>query len=131
MAAAARPDSEPGDSLRGLRVLIIEDEALIAMVYEDLLAEQGCESLGPAASVAQALALIAADPPDAALLDVNLDGEISGPVAERLHQEGIPFLVVTGYEDLGLGVPAMEAAPRLCKPIVPETLIEAMRTTFR
>jgi CheY-like chemotaxis protein len=96
MAAAARPDSEPGDSLRGLRVLIVEDEALIAMVYEDLLAEQGCESLGPAASVAQALALIAADPPDAALLDVNLDGEISGPVAERLHQEGIPFLVVTG-----------------------------------
>ena len=89
-------DAHRSGCLRGLRILVVEDEALIAMAYEDLLADLGWFLVGPAPSVAQALAILATDRPSAALLDVNLDGEISAPVAARLHRSGIPFLVVTG-----------------------------------
>ena len=123
-------DAHRSGCLRGLRILIVEDEALIAMAYEDLLADLGCEVVGPAPSVAQALAILATDRPSAALLDVNLDGEISAPVAARLHRSGIPFLVVTGYEELAVGDAVLEAAPRLRKPVVPGVLIQAMQAVF-
>lgn len=83
--------------LSGLRVLVLEDEMLIAMLLEDTLAEHDCKIMGPAATIAEALALIDAEQPDAAIMDVNIGGEKAYAVAEALDARGVPFLLVSGY----------------------------------
>src|SRR4029078_2691283 len=82
----------------GLRVLVVEDEMIVAWVLEDMLADLGCAVIGPAARVKQALAMIDAEAVDAALLDVNLNGQKSYPVADALAARGVPFIFATGYE---------------------------------
>jgi CheY-like chemotaxis protein len=79
------------------RVLLAEDELLIAMDTQSMLEQCHCTVLGPAASVEMALSLIRSDPPDAAVLDVNLAEERVWPVAKCLQEQGIPFALVTGY----------------------------------
>ncbi len=81
----------------GLRVLLVEDESVIAMLTESMLAEMGCNQIRIAGSVPQALAFIDEAPPDLAVLDVNLRGELVLPVAEKLANAGIPFAFATGY----------------------------------
>ena len=84
--------------LKGLRLLVVEDEALVAMLVEDTLQALGCICVGPAGSVAQALDLLEREAVDLALLDVNLGGgESSYPVADALVARGIRFIFVTGY----------------------------------
>jgi CheY-like chemotaxis protein len=84
--------------LRGLRVLVLEDEMFVLVMIEDLLADLGCVIVGPAASVAEALALADTGGIDAALLDLNLGhGETAYPVADRLAEHRVPFAFVTGY----------------------------------
>lgn len=117
--------------LAGLRVLVVEDDALLAMTTEDLLLMNGMEVLGPVPAAAPALELVAQERPQAALLDVNLGDGTSAPVAERLRALGVPFLVVTGYEDLADAEPALRDAPRLAKPVAPSALLQAMATVFR
>lgn len=81
----------------GLHVLLVEDEAVIAMLTEAMLAELGCHQIRVAGSVARALVLIDEALPDLAVLDVNLRGELVLPVAQRLADAGVPFAFVTGY----------------------------------
>jgi CheY-like chemotaxis protein len=81
----------------GRRVLVVEDEMMVAWLLEDLLAELGYVIVGPAASVNQALAMIETEPADVAVLDVNLNGEMSYPIADALAARGVPFVFVTGY----------------------------------
>jgi DNA-binding response OmpR family regulator len=88
--------------LEGLRVLVIEDEAMIAMLIEDMLIELGCAIRGPAANVAGAMAIIAKGDFDAAVLDVNLGGERTMPIAAQLKIRGIPFVFATGYGASGI-----------------------------
>ncbi len=83
--------------LKGLRVLVVEDESLIAMLIEDMLTEEGCTVCGPFGSVADALAASEDQQLDAAVLDVNVRGEKIYPVAERLAFRRVPFLLLTGY----------------------------------
>ncbi len=83
--------------LVGLRVLVVEDELLIAMAQEASLEGHGCKVVGVAATIAQALELIDSTGPDAVLLDGNLNGALSVPVAADLEKRGIPFLLVTGF----------------------------------
>lgn len=84
--------------LSGRRVLVIEDEMLVAMLLEDMLADLGCRVVGPAARVDQALALIeSAGSLDAAVLDVNLNGQKSYSVADSLVARSLPFAFATGY----------------------------------
>lgn len=109
--------SPRAEMLAGLRILVVEDEPLVAMLIEDLLLELGCKVIGPAATVAQALAL-ADTGPDAALLDVNLGTEQSYPVADRLAADGVPFAFVTGYGRHGLTGPHT-ARPTIPKPFKP------------
>ena len=86
-----------------LRLLVLEDEALVSMLIEDQLIELGFVVVGPAATVKQALALCAMEPVDGALLDVNLGGgQRSDPVADYLERQNVPFLFVTGYGPAGL-----------------------------
>src|SRR5674476_977123 len=82
----------------GRRVFVVEDEMLVAWLLEDMLAEIGCAVVGPAGSVNQALAMIDAEAIDVAVLDVNLNGEMSYPIADALTARGVPFVFVTGYD---------------------------------
>lgn len=83
--------------LRGKRILIVEDEPIVAMAVEDILLDLGCEIVGPAYSLSQALNLIENEIFDAAVLDINLNGERSYPAAETLISMGVPFAFATGY----------------------------------
>jgi CheY-like chemotaxis protein len=83
--------------LSGRRVLVVEDEMMILMTIEDMLADLGCESVTTAATVDQALALIDAQVFDAAMLDMNLNGDKSHSVADALAARGVPFVFSTGY----------------------------------
>ena len=83
--------------LSGRRILVVEDEVIVAWALEDMLSQLGCEVVGPAARVNQALAMIEAEAVDAAVLDINLNGEKSYPVADALAARGVPFVFSTGY----------------------------------
>lgn len=106
---------EAASLLAGKRILVVEDEIIVSMLIEDLLADMGATVVGPAARVARALELVAAEPMDAALLDVNLAGETTFPIAEELRRRGVPFAFATGYG--AGGVPAaFEGQALLQKP---------------
>lgn len=83
--------------LSGRRVLVVEDEMLILIMIEDMLADLGCESVTAAATVDEALALIEAENFDAAMLDMNLNGDKTHLVADALAERGVPFVFSTGY----------------------------------
>ena len=107
--------------LAGRRILIVEDEALVAMLVEDALLDAGAEVVGPVATVAEAMALLDTAAPDAAVLDLNLAGETSTPVADVLATRGVPFVVATGYGAEGLP-PGHASVPVLAKPYDPDEL---------
>jgi CheY-like chemotaxis protein len=83
--------------LSGRRVLVVEDEMLVAALLQDMLADLGCVVIGPATSVDEALALIDTQMLDVAVLDVNLGGQMSYPVADALLARQVPFTFSTGY----------------------------------
>jgi CheY-like chemotaxis protein len=87
---------------RRLRVLVVEDEMLVAMNIEDMLLELGHEVAGLAGRLGPALALAKEARFDVAMLDVNLAGEASFPIADLLAERGIPFLFATGYGRAGI-----------------------------
>jgi CheY-like chemotaxis protein len=82
----------------GRRALLVEDEMLVVWLLEDMLADLGCAIVGPASSVNQALAMIDAEAIDVAVLDVNLNGQMSYPIADVLIARGVPFAFSTGYD---------------------------------
>lgn len=100
-----------------LRVLVVEDETLIAMDIETMLTRLGCSVVGPVPTVARALALLDREEPDFAILDVNLGPERSTTVAEALRERGVPFALATGYDGRKLPEKAFRDAPHLGKPI--------------
>jgi CheY-like chemotaxis protein len=116
----------PDAALRGQRVLIVEDELLVAMELQALLERQGCTVLGPVNTVARALALLDHERPDAALLDLNLNGQRSTPVAAALSAQQVPFLLVTGYGEAAKREPELRAAPLLEKPVDHRRLVRLL-----
>ncbi len=86
----------------GFRVLVVEDEALIGMLIEDMLADIGCQCVDVAPSVEIALEVLKETKPDFALLDINLNGTRSFPVADILLSREIPFVFLSGYDSRGL-----------------------------
>ena len=97
--------SDTGAKERPTRILVVEDEALVAMLIEDELSELGFDVVGPAATVSRALALCQDERIDGAVLDVNLGGgQRSDAVADFLLSKCIPFVFVTGYGDAGVSV---------------------------
>ena len=83
--------------LSGRRVLVVEDEMMVLMMIEDMLADLGCESVTAAATTDQAIALIDAQAFDAAMLDMNLNGTRNNSIADALAARGVPFIFSTGY----------------------------------
>jgi CheY-like chemotaxis protein len=122
-------DQDHGTMLQGRQVLVVEDEALLAMMIEDGLLGAGAEVVGPVGSVGEALRLIerAASRGGlaAAVLDLNLNGEMVAPVADRLAVLGVPFVFATGYGE-GCDTGGHDGVPVLHKPYPPELLIHAV-----
>ncbi len=93
------PDALLASALRGRRILVVEDEYMMADDLQYDLEEVGAQVIGPVPSVADALALLAAEEAiDGAILDVNLRGEKAYPVADVLRERGVLFVLATGYE---------------------------------
>ena len=101
--------------LSGRRVLVVEDETMVAWLLEDMLADLGCAVVGPAAHVNQALAMLDAEALDAAVVDINLNGQKSYPVADALAARGVPFVFSTGYNKDSLPN-SYQSFPALQKP---------------
>lgn len=116
--------------LDGLRILVAEDNVLAAMELEQVLEECGCEIVGPAATVEQALRLAREERVDGAVLDVNLRDQAVFPVAHELVRRGVRMIFATGYED-GYVFPAHLAGyTRLRKPYAGQELKRLMVATF-
>lgn len=109
-----------------LRILAVEDEALIAMELEDMLEELGHEVIGPASSVDAALALLRGAAPDAAVVDANLAGRSARPVIDALSDAGIPLVLASGYEARELRN-LMIDGPLVRKPYSKSDLAGALR----
>lgn len=111
------------------RLLVVEDEFMVAEHISMLLEDFGCKVVGPVGTIEQALEYVAEGALDGALLDANLDGTSSAPIAEALRAGSVPFVVVTGYGSRKLGDEVLDCAPRLIKPFSTvnfgETLIAA------
>lgn len=113
------PMSEPR------RILLVEDEPMIAFALEDLVIELGYAVVGPAYRLQDALLLADSEEFDLAVLDVNLNEETSYPVADLLQRRGIPFLFATGYAESGIGWGG--SAPVIAKPYGRDQLARALQ----
>lgn len=107
--------------LTGLRILVVEDDMLIAIQIEEVLQELGCVVVGPVGKLEAAMHLADAEVIDAAILDVNIRGGRVYPVAERLRARGIPFALASGYGDWALP-PEFRNQQRLTKPFMAQEL---------
>lgn len=116
--------------LEGARVLIVEDEFIVAALLEDTLQAFGCEVIGPASRVDDALAMLEHEQIDAAVLDVNLAGEQVFPVADALERRGIPFVFSTAYGFRGV-VEAHRQHEILQKPYELRALQRALESSLQ
>jgi CheY-like chemotaxis protein len=115
--------------LTGTRVLIVEDESLVIMLIEDALGDLGCEVAGTAARFDEALEKARTLAFDVAILDVNLDGRRTYPIAELLAGRGLAVVFATGYGTENLPG-SVATAPVLQKPFQPRDLERALRTAL-
>ncbi|MFZ3583442.1 response regulator [Loktanella sp. DJP18] len=116
------------EGLEGKRVLVVEDEMLVCMDIEDMLAEFGCIVVGPAPSVDRAMKVIAMEQFDVAMLDLNLAGKPSYPIADHLAENNIPFMLASGYADVR---PDHADRPRLQKPFMKSELRDKLLETIQ
>ena len=114
--------------MSGARVLLVEDEALTAIAMAQAVEAAGCQVLGPVGRVQDAIDLVRTTRPDAAVLDVNLLGQPSFPIARILDSMGVPFLFCTGYNSLNDIDAYLRQAPVLTKPVNPADLVGAVNT---
>jgi len=120
----------PEKPLDGKRILVVEDEALVAMLLEDMLGEIGCQVAACVSRIEDGVTRAGSAEVDVAILDVNVAGRPVFPVAEVLRQRGIPFVFATGYGPAGLP-DEWKGMPTVQKPFsqgeVERCLIEALR----
>lgn len=114
-----------GAGFNGLRVLLVEDEFLVALEVEDALRDLGCNVLGPFAKLSKATDATRGAELDGAILDINLNGEMVYPLAEFLASKNVPFVFLTGYT--AADIPEKyRACRRLQKPLDVKTLQGAL-----
>jgi CheY-like chemotaxis protein len=109
-----------GDTIEKLRILVLDDQMLVGMDVAMMLEDWGYEPVGPYSRLSQALQAVDKDPPDAAILDVNLgNGETSLPLAHHLSDKDIPFMFLTGYDASRYddGTDIVGKAPHMRKPL--------------
>ncbi len=115
---------------QNLRIFVVEDEALVAMLMEDMLIDLGHEVSAIASHLHQACDIAQTGTFDLAILDVNLDGQPSYPIAKTLRERGIPFAFATGYGGTGLDR-AFTGVPTLAKPYVAEDVQRLIAALMR
>lgn len=113
--------------LAGRRVLVVEDQFLIAMDIEEMLRTLGAFTVDIATSITDAFAAIERARPDLAILDLKLDTDTTAPVAARLQSLGIPLVFVTGYDDLRTMPAPLRGAPLIRKPVDLGTLSATLK----
>lgn len=124
-ALSSGPDIQPRG--KAARVMVVEDDLLIALDFEQTLKRLGYDVVGPVSHVAESLKIIEREPLDAVVLDANLGGQSAAPLADRLRAVGIPFVVATGYgqgPDFSIG----NGTPVLTKPVADHDLRRALQT---
>jgi CheY-like chemotaxis protein len=112
--------------IRGNRILVVEDEALVAIALCDMLRECGFEVVGPCSTVSEALNVISAAKFDGAVLDVNVNGEMIYPAAELLAERNIPFVFMTGYSLEGIDA-RFRSVRAMHKPVEREKLVRLFK----
>ncbi len=122
--------TDPRSVLSGRRILVVEDERLIALDLQFMLEDWGCAVIGPAGTAEAGLRLARDEAPDAALLDVNLPGGTSEPIAAALRAEGRPYLVLTAYRRSDLSGALLDA-PILGKPVDERKLRDRLSSLFQ
>jgi CheY-like chemotaxis protein len=113
-------------ALDGLRILVVEDNFLAAEVIRDALECNGCTVVGPVGRVADGLRLAESESLDAAVLDINLNGDRCFAIAEALRQRHVPFIFLTGYDDSTPIPPQLKETRWLGKPIAEDQLLVAL-----
>lgn len=115
------------DEFSGARVLLVEDNFLVGLGLRRQLERLGCDVVGPLASVDETLSRLATEQPiDCAVLDVNLRGGTSVPLAERFHGAGTPFFFITGYQSPIHLSDRLASVDRIMKPVEQHTLRTAL-----
>src|SRR5262247_311706 len=115
------PSDQSSPASRQRRVFVVEDEIMIRMLLEDMLADLGYGVAASAGGLNEAMTLARESDFDLAILDVNLNGDAVYPVADLLQERGVPFVFSTGYGDRGLPEPYRDC-PTLQKPFQLENL---------
>jgi DNA-binding response OmpR family regulator len=119
------------DKFPGIRVLLVEDDVMICLLFEDMLLELGCEIIGPASDVRRATDLARShEGIDVAILDVHLAGQLVFPVADILAERGVPFLFATGLGVGGLPV-EWQGHQTVQKPMSMQQLADSLGNTLR
>ena len=113
------------DLLVGARVLVLEDEFFIADDMARALRERGAEPVGPVSTIEQAEALVASERVDAAILDLNLRGQMASDFVRRLVRSELPCLIVSGYDENALPQ-AVRDVPRMEKPVSPASVVSTL-----
>lgn len=111
------------------KVLVVEDEMIVGMFIEDVLLAAGCAVIGPVGRLEDALALAGEATIDIALLDINLNGRETYPIADLLDGRGIPYVFATGYGAAGLRS-AYGGAPTLQKPFQETELVRMLASAL-
>jgi CheY-like chemotaxis protein len=117
-------------SLTGLRILIAEDESLIALELEQVLGDLGCKVVGPVSRVADVVQQAQAGQLDGALLDINLRGEQIFAVLPQLVASGLPLIISSGYDDAASFPEEFRTLPRIAKPFDNAALRQLCLTVF-
>jgi DNA-binding NtrC family response regulator len=131
------PESDPTQAhknaiklLAGQRILLAEDEGLIAIELERMLENFGCDLVGPLSSVDQVLEAVQRGSFDGAILDVNLRGRQIFEIMPKLQELGMPIIIASGYGDVTLFPAQFRAMPRLAKPFDEGELRQICETVF-
>jgi DNA-binding response OmpR family regulator len=107
------------------RILVVEDEMLVAMLLEDTIGDLGHKVVGPAMRVETALSVLESEPIDFAILDINIAGKLSFPIADRLRELAVPFIFASGYGVDGL-IDGYRDVAILQKPFSPDQIAAAL-----
>jgi CheY-like chemotaxis protein len=126
------PETEASPGRAGdVKVLVVEDNYLVADLLREMLETCGCEVVGPFPSAEKAIQQVESQALDGAVLDVNLGGTMSFEVAKALRARDIPFVFATGYDQGTLFPQELGTVQRLTKPFDLDTLQRVVDTTFR
>ena len=118
-------DQQRSNSLSGARVLVVEDEYYLADDLARTLTKAGAEVVGPVATVVDAEAKVSEGGFNCAIIDMNLRGDFSFAIAERLGETGVPFIVATGYNRTSLP-DSLKHVPRVEKPFSPTEVVRLL-----